>query len=60
MMMANNLIHDDHTSILVNELKDINVNYAGFLVTRRDGVVVVIHSNDTRIKVGSVVVGVNG
>jgi hypothetical protein len=60
MMMANNLIRDDHTSVLVNELKDINVNYAGFLITRRDSAVVVVHSNDARIKVGSVVVGING
>ena len=60
MMMANNLIRDDHTSVLVNEIKDINVNYVGFLVTRRDGAVVVVHSNDTRVRVGAVVAGVNG
>jgi hypothetical protein len=60
MMMTNSLIHDDHTNVFVNDIKDVHLRYGGFLATFSDGKFRVSHSTDHRIELGAVINKING
>ena len=52
MMVAGSLMHDDHTNVFVNEIKNNKLLYGRYLATYEAGKVTVVHSTDPHIQIG--------
>ncbi len=60
MMVAGSLIHDDHSNVFVNEIKQNKLLYGRFVANYTQGKVQVVHSTDPAIRIGDVIERVNG
>jgi hypothetical protein len=59
MMVAGSLMHDDHTNVFLNEIKNNKLLYGRFVATYDSGKVRVVHSTDPAIHIDDVIVKVN-
>lgn len=60
MSVAGSLIHDDHSNVFINEIKNSKLLYGRFVATYASGKVRVVHSTDPSIEVGDCIAKVNG
>ena len=59
MMVAGSLMHDDHTNVFLNEIKNNKLIYGRFVANYDSGKVRVVHSTDPSILINDEIVKVN-